>query len=204
MLHDEAPALYERWFQPTAAAPSGLQDPPRPYVVRTRHLEGHTFATGDPIPFRVHIFDAGAPIGTPVTISLIPPTDPVSRIRVEFLTPTELKGSNDFDFATLFARIRDRVSTLRALYGKGPLPIDFRAMGDQAAIIRKTASSLIDSSHHRTSKQTGQHHPIGGHTGWADYEGNLTTFLPYLQAATWTGVGRQTVWGKGELRTTVL
>jgi hypothetical protein len=35
--------------------------------------------------------------------------------------------------------------------------------------------------------------------GSADYEGDLAEFLPFLEAARWTGVGRQTVWGNGEI-----
>jgi len=33
----------------------------------------------------------------------------------------------------------------------------------------------------------------------AEYEGQLGEFIPYLEAAQWTGVGRQCVWGKGEI-----
>jgi len=32
-----------------------------------------------------------------------------------------------------------------------------------------------------------------------EYEGDLTEFVPYLRAARWTGVGRQTAWGKGAI-----
>jgi CRISPR-associated endoribonuclease Cas6 len=56
----------------------------------------------------------------------------------------------------------------------------------------------------RRSSRTGQTHPIGGFTGFAEYEGELSEFVPYLQAAKWTGVGRQTVWGKGELEIEVI
>jgi len=52
---------------------------------------------------------------------------------------------------------------------------------------------------HRQSSRTGQVHSIGGFVGEAEYEGELSEFLPYLRAAKWTGVGRQTVWGKGEV-----
>jgi CRISPR/Cas system endoribonuclease Cas6 (RAMP superfamily) len=52
----------------------------------------------------------------------------------------------------------------------------------------------------RRSSRTGQIHPIGGFIGEAEYEGDLTEFVPYLRAAQWTGVGRQTVWGKGQVR----
>ncbi len=51
----------------------------------------------------------------------------------------------------------------------------------------------------RRSGRTGKTHPIGGFIGSADYEGELAEFLPFLEAARWTGVGRQTVWGKGEI-----
>jgi hypothetical protein len=32
----------------------------------------------------------------------------------------------------------------------------------------------------------------------------MAEFLPYLEAARWTGVGRQTVWGKGEIAVEIL
>src|SRR5688500_13231330 len=46
------------------------------------------------------------------------------------------------------------------------------------------------------SSRTGQVDSIGGITGSAVYEGALEDFVPILRAAEWTGVGRQTVWGK--------
>jgi hypothetical protein len=52
----------------------------------------------------------------------------------------------------------------------------------------------------RRSSRTGQNHSIGGFVGVAEYEGDLAEFLPYLEAGRWTGVGRQSVWGKGEIR----
>jgi hypothetical protein len=52
----------------------------------------------------------------------------------------------------------------------------------------------------RRSSRTGQVHSIGGFVGAAEFEGELGEFIPYLQAACWTGVGRQCSWGKGELR----
>ena len=41
---------------------------------------------------------------------------------------------------------------------------------------------------------------MGGFNGFAEYEGQLAEFLPWLRAARWVGVGRQTVWGKGDMR----
>ena len=51
----------------------------------------------------------------------------------------------------------------------------------------------------RRSTRTGQVHPLGGFAGWAEYEGELAEFLPWLRAAYWTGVGRHTVWGYGAI-----
>ncbi len=124
-------------------------------------------------------------------------------VRVRFVTPTELKAGHQVadrpDFGILFGRLRDRISTLRALYGAGPLEIDFRAMGERAAAVRMTRCDLQRTEVDRLSSRTGQRHPLGGFVGEVEYEGELGEFLPYLRLGKWVGVGRQTVWGKGEV-----
>jgi len=139
-----------------------------------------------------------------VSLSLDPPLSATTQVRVEFVTPTELKGAEEISsepsFGVLFARTRDRISTLRALYGSGPLSIDFRSMGERASAIRLTRSELREVRAERRSGRTGHIHSIGGFSGTADYEGDLDEFIPYLEAARWTGVGRHCVWGNGELR----
>jgi hypothetical protein len=124
----------------------------------------------------------------------------ILRVRVQFLSPTELKGGGTPEFGILLARIRDRVSALRQLYGAGPLDIDFKGFGERARRINMTRCELLPVSESRLSRATGQHHSLGGFTGICEYEGDdLADFLPYLEIARWTGVGRQTVWGKGEI-----
>src|SRR5262249_34901113 len=103
-------------------------------------------------------------------------------------------------FAILFSRLRDRISTLRSLYGSGPLDVDFRALGDRGAAVQMTRCDVRGERGDRKSARTGQGHPLGGFTGVAEYEGALTEFLPWLRVARWVGVGRQTVWGKGDVR----
>jgi hypothetical protein len=212
-------ALDPALFSPKLAeGPSGLADPPRPFVFRCRHLDGVTIEAGADFHFYVNLFLPGArdefarairkraelrqASGEVVAIDLAPQSD-ASRVRVEFLTPTELKQDGRLvdrpEFGVLFARIRDRVSALRALYGSGPLEIDFAAMGARAAEVRMTSCDLRPVEIARHSSRTGQTHPIGGFVGAAEYEGDLGEFLPYLDAARWTGVGRQAVWGKGEI-----
>ena len=202
---------YARFFAPRAIAgsgPSGLADPPRPFVFRMRgplEVGMNLFITNEPA---VELFTRV--MGELGSLSSITGTErlclplcaserPIHRLRVHFLTPTELKGSDRPEFGILMARIRDRVSTLRELYGAGPLAIDFKAFGERASHIRMTRCELAAFAAERTSRSTGQRHSLGGFTGIAEYEGDIGEFVPYLEIARWTGVGRQTVWGKGEI-----
>jgi hypothetical protein len=140
----------------------------------------------------------------PISLDLCARPDAPSRVRVEFLSPTELKNDRGLverpEFPVLFRRIRDRISTLGQLYGEGALELDFRGSGARAAEVRMTRCEMRHVEVRRRSGRTGQSHSIGGFVGMAEYEGDLREFLPYLEAAQWTGVGRQAVWGKGEIR----
>lgn len=220
--------IYARFFTPSAhslpssaagkAPPSGLRDLPRPFVFRLREGE-----------IRMHLFlpsalDLVCRVMARLDLELAAPAEilrlsfpapdlavsdeaaasSVQRLRVHFLTPTELKGASEPDFGVLLARVRDRISTLRALYGPGPLPLDFRAFGERARHVRMTRCQIETVTQERLSKRTGQRHSLGGFVGFAEYEGPVAEFLPYLEAARWTGVGRQTVWGKGEIRAEIL
>jgi hypothetical protein len=218
ILRRRDPAMYARFFAPVreAGVPSGLHD----FVLRVRHLEGaslkefhiglNVFETNQPDLVQIHLvlddftrtslraefldMDGADLLRLPLTGSHV-----ANRVRVNFLSPTELKNRDRPEFGPLFSRIRDRISTLRALYGSGPLEIDFKEMGERAAEIRMTRCEIQNVEAERVSRTTGQRHSIGGFVGFADYEGDLTEFIPYLEIAAYTGVGRQTVWGKGEI-----
>ena len=100
------------------------------------------------------------------------PVRPVSQVRIRFVTPTELKGGDVLaavpEFPYLFGRLRDRLSTLRALYGNGPLEIDFRDLGERAKLITLASSDLqwIKSpapvEPHRAGSSPGRLHRRGG------------------------------------------
>jgi hypothetical protein len=222
MLFRHSPAMYAKFFAPVreAGGPSGLHDPPRPFVLRVRHLEAATLKN---FQIGMNVFETSQPDLMPIyqaidelareslraefhgvlgeevlRLSLVG-SHPVQRARVTFLSPTELKNQERPEFGPLFSRIRDRISMLRALYGRGNLDIDFKLIGERAAAIRMTRCDLVNVDRERVSRGTGQRHSIGGFTGVAEYEGDLTEFIPYLEIARYTGVGRQTVWGKGEI-----
>ena len=238
-----SPAAHGKIFAPVSAggSPSGLADPPRPFVFRASHLDGQALDAGDDFWIGVNLFgdradllpafeaafartrdeglgprrgraellgfeqvDADGRASTsPISIPLTRGDIAASELRVGFRTPTELKSGGGLasqpDFGILFARARDRISSLRALNGEGPLAIDFRAMGERAAAVRTTRSDLQHVEVRRRSSRSGQTHSIGGFIGQVEYEGDLAEFVPYLEAARWTGVGRHCVWGNGEI-----
>ncbi len=140
---------------------------------------------------------------SPVRISLSPLHPHVRNTRITFVSPTELKHNGVIveqpPFHVLFTRACGRIDTLQSLYGPEPLEIDFRALREEATQVRLEQHELSHVEKRRRSSRTGQVHPLGGFVGFADYAGCLYRFLPYLQVAQWTGVGRQTVWGKGEI-----
>jgi hypothetical protein len=158
---------------------------------------------------RAQIFDGHTLLEQrPITLSLQADAQPVDRAEVRFLTPTEIKGAGQVlrepDFGVLFARIRDRIHTLRRIYGRGSLPLDFNALGERAQQVKLVRNNTRWETHERRSGKTGQTHPLAGFVGTAEYQGDLAEFLPYLRAASWTGVGRQTTWGKGHIEVAVL
>ena len=133
------------------------------------------------------------------------PGPPASRCSLAFRTPTDLKGASRREavpFHLLFARVRDRISALQTCFAQRPFAVDFPAIGARAFLINTLRSDLKYNAVSRRSSRTGQTHEIGGLTGSVDYEGELTEFLPWLNAARWTGVGRHTVWGNGEIEVT--
>jgi len=83
----------------------------------------------------------------------------------------------------------------RALW-PGPLAIDFRAMGERAP---PSACAARPAPGERTERRSGGAPatciPWAAFTGEAEYAGELAEFLPWLRAARWVGVGRQTPCG---------
>ena len=258
---DRSTCSYARLFEPCALpdhpGPSGLQDLPRPFVLRPRALENCRLHPGQSAPLDIHLFDTRldtvqhmivavanlaanlltddmadtrwgalvlervtvldshgsslaaifeqgqlvAPPG-PLALSLAPSLDHVNALRLRFLSPTEIKAEGSTNstpsFQALFSRVRDRLSTLRNLYADGPLSVDFRAMGERAGRVTLVHAGLGERSVYRRSFRTGQTHSLGGFVGELEYAGDMGEFVPWLEAGQFTGVGRQTVWGKGE------
>ncbi|HUK15770.1 MAG TPA: CRISPR system precrRNA processing endoribonuclease RAMP protein Cas6 [Bryobacteraceae bacterium] len=146
---------------------------------------------------------------TLIELPLLPATDaPAQGVTLRFTTPTELKSGGAVlrtaPFGAVFARARDRVCTIASLYSHPllDLDLDFLALTKHAAAVETVSANLRWIAARRLSSRTGQAHPLGGFVGEVSYAGDVSEFLPILRAAYWTGIGRQTVWGKGVVETT--
>ena len=216
-------AEYRRIFEPKAAAgPSGLADSPRPFVIRAEALNGQVVAKGEEFTIRIPAFTAideslerafavwdraellSISGRTPFSLEVADSQALPGRIVLEFITPTELKSGGELvtepEFPVVAARLCERITTLSALYGEGSAPLDFHRLADAAASVRMMSREIRHVPTTRKSTRSGQTHPLGGFVGTASYVGDLTPFLPLLKIGEWTGVGRQTAWGKGALR----
>ena len=213
-------------FSPARAqpGPSGFVEPPRPFVLRARHLDGLSLSPGDTFYVCLHLFGrfgaqieqafreaqpfhgavrlAGTASETEVVLPLLPTEPEPGQAHIHFLTPTELKHNDTLaalpHFPILFARASARLRTLASFYGE-PIEFDFEKLSVQSEQVEMIEHSLKHEWGERFSTRTGQTHPLGGFTGSAKYEGQLRELLPLIRAAQYTGVGRQTVWGKGEI-----
>jgi hypothetical protein len=214
-----SPGEYARWFEPAArGGPSGFADPPRPFVIRAHELDGREFGAGDRLSIDVHAFLGGAEavfgrvfeelgrlrlVGSECREVVAPVVGDEGHegLTLVFRTPTELKSGGavlrEAPFEVVVARAADRVGELTRLYGAGELELDHRGLRERARAVRMTSSALSWASRSRTSSRTGQTHPVGGFVGPVRYDGPVGEFVPLLRAAYWTGIGRQTVWGKG-------
>lgn len=227
-----SPAIYKAVCEPDAAGPSGLETPPRPFVLRLRSLNDRVVLPGQTFSFALHLFAEDENIAVALqqgvarlaseglgparsqcellsveteqrTLSLEPAKVDVSEIKICFQSPTELKHGGQLmlepDFAPLFRRVQQRIETLGSLYACVEPSPHLAALTRQAEQVTRTATAIQQIALSRRSSRTGHEHPLGGFVGSATYQGAMAEFLPCLRVAEWTGIGRQTTWGKGEI-----
>jgi len=139
-----------------------------------------------------------------ISLSLDPPTVSVSRLLLSFHTPTELKHRGALlrepHFPAIMVRTWDRIKVMRWLYQSANPDRDFGRLAELARTVRLVHSTTEQVSSNRRSLRTGINQTLIGFIGYAEYEGDLTELVPYLRAAYWTGIGRQTVWGHGAIQ----
>lgn len=217
-----AKCAYAMLFEPRwDEGPSGYRDAPRPFVLRCTEslaVRLNLFDVRAPLEKLQAAFRAIANAGIgpgrvkaslrtfepqPVLRLSLCGKPAIGRLTMRFLTPTELKSAGavrpEPEFALLIERLAERVWALGSLYQQRP-PWDYRELLEEARQVQLVDWEWRYEQGQRRSSRTGQTHPLGGFIGTATYEGPIGNFLPLLEIGRWTGVGRQTVWGKGEIQ----
>jgi hypothetical protein len=136
---------------------------------------------------------------------------PTAKLKVTFQTPTELKHNGQLvdvpQANVLLARAFDRIAALVHFYGEAPIP-EALAGAIRGALLREAERlsivhrDLAMVGAERLSSRTGRKHTLEGFAGTVEYAGPqeaVEALLPWLRAGGFVGVGRQTVWGKGEI-----
>lgn len=155
------------------------------------------------------VFDAASdvirPSSSPLRLADLMGTSDsrVQRIRIRFVTPMTLKRDGRLverpSFADLVCRLRDRLSSLAAFFGDGPLEMDFAAVGRTAATILTVECKTEWMHRTRRSSRTGHVHELSGFVGEAEYEGDLGRWMPLLRLGEAVHVGKYAVWGNGRV-----
>ena len=159
--------------------------------------------------------DLVRPLRVPLrTRDLMRPGDAqAARVRVRFVTPTDLRGGSTGEtngseapaFGTLVRRARDRAGALATFFGDGPLGHDPRAVGSLADGVRVARAEIVRTEIARRSTRTGQRHPVGGVVGAVVYEGaGIAGAMPWLRFAEALGVGKHATFGNGRIEVDVL
>lgn len=172
------------------------------------------------------VFEHGSDLVRPVRIALRardlarPGDTSATRIRVRFVTPTELRSGEDGaateakadptlpeppSFGTLIRRTRNRVGALATFFGEGPIAHDAGALGPLADSVTLVQAELTHTRMLRRSSRTGQRHPIGGVLGSVVYQGEaIAALMPWLRLAESLGVGKHATFGNGRIAVEVL
>lgn len=129
----------------------------------------------------------------------------VSTCRLHFITPTRLKYQSHYtdipEFHIIFrSAVRRITSLLYYHHGGKELNIDFKELIQKAEAVKLIQSDVSWYDWERYSNRQKKRMKLGGIVGKAVYEGNLEPFIPWLQLAEWTHIGKNTTFGLGKIK----
>jgi hypothetical protein len=247
--HPAAPALPAGQSLPLGLTLVGTTVTELPYFVVSLRRLGEAGIGRDRARFQVEsvrcvdradmagaaVFEQGSDLVRPLRVSLrardlMRPGDAgASRVRVRFVTPTEVRGgpSNAAEdpgpttepalrrsspvtaeapsFGTLLRRARGRAGALATFFGEGPIEHDAAGLGALADSVSLVAAEVTWAQVLRRSSRTGQKHAIGGVVGSVVYEGQAVgELMPWLRLAEALGVGKHATFGNGRIAIDVL
>lgn len=171
----------------------------------TAVYESHTNLVRPAAPIRLPVGADGA--FTPARSQGTQEVRGQQSLTLDFLTPTTLKTGSSVArdgsvvhrpaFHHIAKRLRDRANALATFYGDGPLPIDFKALGEAAEQVETVDDQTRWVERSRFSRHRDVPHDLSGFVGRIAFRGNLTPFLPLLRVGEYAHVGKNAVFGNG-------
>lgn len=148
------------------------------------------------------------PVKTDKYLDLHKSNTPTNKLQVNFLTPYRVKFRNSlattFDFSILIRAALRRISNLENTFsGKEP-DVDYRGLVKRSQDVQMTCEEKRWVDLTRFSFRQKSKMKLGGLVGRAIYKGELTEFYPLLKYIEIVHVGKQTSFGFGKIKVTVL
>ncbi|KAA9004866.1 CRISPR system precrRNA processing endoribonuclease RAMP protein Cas6 [Paenibacillus spiritus] len=127
---------------------------------------------------------------------------PASSVLIRFHTPLRLLVSRQLcrrpTFRDLIQSIARRISLLSQAYTQQPVYWDEEAMLGEAERVRTAEEDWRFVDLERYSMTYDRKLSLNGVEGWARYEGNITPFIPLLEAGRWLHAGKNATHGLGK------
>lgn len=123
-------------------------------------------------------------------------------LTLRFITPLRIKYQGSYisqpDFHIIFRALLRRLSSLFFFHCGKELDVDYKGLIEEAKKIRLIQAEVRWIDWERYSRRQNQRMKLGGFTGRASYEGDLSKFLAFLKVGEYTHVGKAAVFGLGK------
>ena len=126
-----------------------------------------------------------------------------TKCSILFLTPLRIRHGGtllmELDFATIIRSITRRLTDLTERYGGFVNAEEIALLCERSKQIQKISSSLYLSQISRYTNRRNEQMDFSGILGALIFEGNLSPFSPWLEAARILHIGRNTTFGCGQI-----
>lgn len=130
------------------------------------------------------------------------------KLKIILNTPLRVNFGKQFpvelDFKELTRNMLRRISSLMNTYGNGEPDLDYKGLIKKASEIKIENSNLYWKDWQRYSNRQNKKMFMGGLLGDITYSGNLTEFVPLIEACSKVHIGKNTVFGLGGFEFSIL
>ncbi|MBD8499547.1 CRISPR system precrRNA processing endoribonuclease RAMP protein Cas6 [Paenibacillus arenosi] len=127
----------------------------------------------------------------------------VTRCSIQYITPLRIRRNGELlqniDFPAVIRNITRRVAAVTERYGGHASSDTISELVEWASAVRTISSGLYLSEVQRYSNRRSKTMDMSGMLGAMTLEGDLTPFVPWLNAARTLHIGRNTTFGCGQV-----